>query len=485
MPRKTHQKQPVNPNPPTKAKAKLIRSLLLIQLIILRHNRSTSFAQSGGSADAAPWFDSLVKDVASVLNKNKQSPPKRKRVVSPPKNPKRSKDGSDSLSDSDSDFCVEFDDDDYYNMDEFDPDNSSKTGDRHSSLDQIHKEQFLTFMKDFVESYSSRPSREGKRNDGSRRPCPSHKSLRFASDSRDSERNSRTNQERSFTFGCMAPESPTKYPTSSRSNSHDSALIKSLRSDKASNKLAETFLQLAGLSHKDSADLFKSANAKKSGEHRKASDCAPIPNKWPQELLDRPRGSETSYNELTLAEFMSGNLGLMDLGLNSSNSNDNLRNQLHYYRTLCDDVVDYGWPLVREAHKLVLIALEQGQLNPADIDGLLEKRKTALERGFRHQKVPDSQSMTNQNPNVPSTSSGVKPNSSDKNAPGVLLRVCKHYNDGQCNFAKEHQKGAYLWTHICGHCWHRLKQKRSHPECECETKKKDMPKQGKNEKGGT
>ena len=182
---------------------------------------------------------------------------------------------------------------------------------------------------------------------------------------------------------------------------------------------------------------------------------------------------------------MSGNLGLMDLGLTNSSSIESLKHQIHYYRSLCDDVVDYGWPLVREAHKLVPVALEQGQLNPADIDGLLQKRKTALERGFRHSKSSEVQQSNPQVPNLPSTSSANRPVSADRNAPGVLLRVCKHFNDGRCNFQKEHQKGAYLWTHICGFCWHRLKQKRAHPECECETKKKDTTKQGKNEKWGT
>ena len=446
-----------------------------------RDSQDQSPQQQGDSSQSAPWFNSLVKDVASVLNKSKHSPSKSKGLVSPPKGVKRRREGSESQSDSESDFYVELDDEDYYNMDEFEPDFDSG---KRSSFDPKQKEDFVDFMKDFVESYSTRPSRETRRRASDNGHMPSHKSLRFASEGRRNTANKDKN-DNSFSFGCMSSNSPTKKMSGSRSSSHDSALINSLRNDKASNKLAETFLQLAGLSHKDSSDLFRSANAKKSGEHRKASDCAPIPIKWPQELLDRPRGSETSYNELSLAEFMSGNLGLMDLGLSSSSSIESLRHQIQYYRSLCDDVVDYGWPLVREAHKLVLVALEQGQLNPTDIDGLLQKRKIALDRGFRHNKSNEVQQSSTQATTLPSTSSANKPSSSDKTAPGVLLRVCKHFNDGRCNFQKEHQKGAYLWTHICGFCWHRLKQKRAHPECECETKKKDINKQGKNEKGGT
>ena len=177
---------------------------------------------------------------------------------------------------------------------------------------------------------------------------------------------------------------------------------------------------------------------------------------------------------------MIGNLGLIDLSLPHEIGFDLIRKQIHYFRTLCDDALDYSWPLVREAHKAVLLALEQGQLSPDDIEGMLERKKLCLERAFRHKG--DSPSTTSS-----SFSSANRTGGTDKTSPGVLLRVCKHYNEGKCNFPKEHQKGAYLWTHICGFCWNKLKQKRSHPECECETKKKDQekPEKGKNEKGGT
>ena len=190
---------------------------------------------------------------------------------------KASKDieGGESQSDSESDYLVELDDEDYYDIDDFDPDIDSS---KRSSFDHNQREEFLGFMKDFIDSYSTRPSRDTRHNAHSSYPLPSQKSLRFASEGRKSKEKE-DKHDNSFSFGCMSIDSPGKVPTNSRSSSHDSALINSLRNNKASNKLAETFLQLAGLSHKDSTDLFRSANAKKSGEHWKASDCAPIPIK--------------------------------------------------------------------------------------------------------------------------------------------------------------------------------------------------------------
>ena len=55
---------------------------------------------------------------------------------------------------------------------------------------------------------------------------------------------------------------------------------------------------MAGLSQAESSEFFKRAHAKKSGEFRKPSDVAPVEIKWPQELLDRPRGHEVGYNDL-------------------------------------------------------------------------------------------------------------------------------------------------------------------------------------------
>ena len=272
-------------------------------------------------------------------------------------------------------------------------------------LTDSHKNDFLKFMQSFVESYNNR----GSSLDSSLR-----KSVRFSPDT-DLNAGPSHRPTGPFSFGCPAVQTRNKNGSRIRSNSHDPSLVSSLRSDNNSNNLAETFLQLAGLSQNDTSDLFKKVNARKSGEHRKASDIAPIQIKWPQELLDRPAGKETGYNELSLAEFMSGNLGLINLGLPNDPSFDFVRNQIHYFRTLCDDAVDYSWPLVREAHKAVLLALEQGLLNPDDLEGMLVKKKLCLERAFRH-KAESNTSFPSTLP--PANRTG----GPDKTAPGFFAQ---------------------------------------------------------------
>ena len=129
----------------------------------------------------------------------------------------------------------------------------------------------------------------------------------------------------------------------------------------------------------------------------------------------------------------------------------------------------------------MLLALEKGSINPNDFEAMHDRRKLCLDRAYRHQR---SGELNLSGPSSYNTQSNRSQNT-DKAAPGVLLRVCKHFNEGKCNFSKEHAKGAYLWTHICSFCWHRLKVKRFHAEKDCEAKKKDPKDVGKNEKGGT
>ena len=99
-------------------------------------------------------------------------------------------------------------------------------------------------------------------------------------------------------------------------------------------------------------------------------------------MLERSRGKEIGYNDLSVAEFLSGNLAMMESGLPDSKYYALIRSQLGYFRTLCEDISDYNWALVREAHKAVLLSIEKGALDPNDLKTMEIKRKSALERAY-------------------------------------------------------------------------------------------------------
>ena len=434
---------------------------------------------------SAPWFSSLVQDVASILNKE-GSPLKRKRVDGPVDSNKKGRtDGSDvssleaeSLGDSDFDLG----DEEYY-FDEFDDvlDDGNATNNANSGgFLNSQKRELLDFMDGFVTSYESNRSKVTKGGKAKKASVSPRKGSRSPINS------TAFRSDEVFTYPTPSGSQISNSGPSVSQPAKDRNFIRSLKQDRQANKVAENFLQLAGLSQSESSDLFRKANAKKSGEHRKPSDSAPIEIRWPQEMLERPRGLEVGYNDLSVAEFLSGNLAIVENGLPDSKYYATIRSQLGYFRTLCEDISDYNWPLVREAHKAVLLSIEKGALDPNDLQTMEIKRKSALERAYRHQgPIP----VSNSDFMAASTSKANfnnKPSnqSASSSAPGLLLRICKHFNEGKCSFDKEHQKGAYLWTHICGFCWHRLKQKRNHQENECEAKRKDVSKGPKNEKGG-
>ena len=439
--------------------------------------------------DDAPWFSSLVNDVASVLNRD-GSPLKRKASsdASAGNSKKRQHnapvDHDDSVNYSGDDSDFDMGDDDYF-YDQFDDvlDDCNATNNANTGgLLKSQKKELLDFMESFISAYDNK--RVKSMSDKSDNvEVASRKTLRFTADPGQGPVTSAPANE-SFRFPVPFGSQHLSSDWPIGADSRDRSFVNSLKQDRQANKVAENFLQLAGLSQSESSDLFRKANAKKSGEHWKPSDSAPVEIRWPQEMLDRPRGLEIGYNELTVAEFLAGNLSIIEAGPPDSKYYALVRAQLGYFRTLCEDISDYNWGLVREAHKAVLLSIEKGNLDPNDLQTMEIKRKSALERAYRHQGPIPINPDNLPGPSPKPTGSSKSPfSSSSSAAPGLLLRICKHYNEGRCSFEKEQQKGAYLWTHICGFCWHRLKQKRSHQENECEAKKRDSNKASKNEKG--
>ena len=362
-------------------------------------------SMSSGSAarEEAPWFSSLVHDVASVLNKE-GSPLKRKLADNTSGSNKKQKsnldssdvdvvdNGSEHESGNDSDF--DLGDEDYY-YDQFDDilDDGNTTNNANSGgFLNSQKRELLDFMESFISAYDNRG------HCASSGPGKSAKTLHDVSSNNNPRKTLRFPPESARTNASNPKDESLKLPVPFGSQfldasssvcppSHDKSFVQSLKQDRQANKVTETFLQLAGLSQSESSDLFRKANAKKSGEHRKPSDSSPVEIRLPQEMLERPRGSETGYNDLSVTKFLSGNLAIIEAGLPDSKYYALIRAQLGYFRTLCDDISDYNWALVREAHKAVLLSIEKGALDPNDLGLDIEWYECVLRINFEAVKV--------------------------------------------------------------------------------------------------
>ena len=307
-----------------------------------------SSVENSESNNNAPWFSSLVRDVASVLGKE-NSPLKRKLLESSSSPSKRQRFADEEFlnefTEDDSYYGLE--DEDYYddqfgdNFNDFNSTNNANSGG--PALSQ--KKELLNFMEDFMRAFDNKQSNKQNVSVTNHRPS--------CSKNGDERVSSKDNSKSGFDQHNFGQTSQVPFATADESlkqsgesfsfptpfgclnlghASNDGAnFVKSLKQDRHANKVAENFLQLAGLSQSESSDIFRKANAKKSGEHRKPSDSAPIEIRWPQEMLERPRGSEVGYNDLSVAEFISGNLALMESGLPHSKYYALVRAQLNYF----------------------------------------------------------------------------------------------------------------------------------------------------------
>ena len=205
---------------------------------------------SGNANDEAPWFSSLVHDVASVLNRE-GSPLKRKASSDPPagKSRKRQRsvlvdhDDIDDNSGDDSDFDMG---DEEYFYDQFDDvleDVNATNNANAGGLLNSQKRELLEFMESFISAYDSKkdkPVSDKPDNAG----VSSRKSLRFPPDaSQGLVASAPTDESFRFPVPFGSQRLSSDWPAST--TNRDRSFVNSLKQDRQANKVAENFLQLA------------------------------------------------------------------------------------------------------------------------------------------------------------------------------------------------------------------------------------------------
>ena len=153
-PKKSKKSSSKNPSSKTpKGKKSVKRSL--IKNLGFRKVSGSDKSGSKAIPKNAPWFSSLVREVASVLGK---SPIKRKSSDNGHNVDDDLVEGS-IMSDQGSDYYVDFEDEDYYRFDERDPDipDSADKNNKGSNINPESnlKDDFITFVENFVSSHKS------------------------------------------------------------------------------------------------------------------------------------------------------------------------------------------------------------------------------------------------------------------------------------------------------------------------------------------
>ena len=190
------------------------------------------------------------------------------------------------------------------------------------------------------------------------------------------------------------------------------------------------------------------ANTKKSGETRRCTDRVLLDIHWPHEKVHRLQGAHANYGNLSFPEFMAGSLSILSMSLPSLSP---IVGQLDYLTKLSLEAHDPQWPLVRTAHREVLLSIEHGDLGLTDFQGWQDFRKDTLE--------PLKSAAPANNAIPPLMGANFSQNNSQSNARNnrnrsQTLKTCRNYNNGNCFSHMDHNQpnSNMRWTHICAYC---------------------------------
>ena len=173
---------------------------------------------------------------------------------------------------------------------------------------------------------------------------------------------------------------------------------------------------------------------KKSGRYNTTETTTVGPSfRWPNEgLVSASHLRKPSYNDLTLAQWTSGQLANILLVEDSTLS----QNMLTQMATALRDAISLPWPVVRSAWAVPMTDIEESRLTWGD------HMQWSLNR------ISNSQLAMH--------------NTQSVNSSGSKIRICRFFNEGSCSNEGHH--GTY--KHFCNFCY---KQGRSlvHPETRC------------------
>ena len=109
------------------------------------------------------------------------------------------------------------------------------------------------------------------------------------------------------------------------------------------------------------------------------------------------------------------------------------------------DALELNWATAKRAHAAVLTEIERGHASWGDLTQIDRIRQRFTQRALKN----------------PSSS-----NSEDQ------VRICKHYNEGNCNHSRDHVEGRITYKHACFACHRAVKRHYPHPEERCNRAKR-------------
>ena len=175
---------------------------------------------------------------------------------------------------------------------------------------------------------------------------------------------------------------------------------------------------------------------------------------WPQDcaFVGHLRARVT-YEQLTQAQFVLGFLRSVQ-----EEQDPYLRsNMVEYLTKLYQNACDHSWQVAKGAHLVVMTKMEEGLVTWGDLKKVNKVRKTYV-KASNTLNSGDSHNNNNTNTKkVPKKPSSVP---------------CREYNEGRCSRTVDHDIGLITHKHVCAFCMYTLSRLYSHPESQCNNKKR-------------
>ena len=118
---------------------------------------------------------------------------------------------------------------------------------------------------------------------------------------------------------------------------------------------------------------------------------------------------------------------------------------LQYQGNIMQDALELNWATAKRAHAAVLTEIERGNTSWADQAGVDRIRQRFTQRAL---KVQGTTSQEEQ------------------------VKICKRFNEDNCNHTRDHTEGRILYKHACFTCYKAVKRHYPHPDAKCNRAKK-------------
>jgi hypothetical protein len=129
------------------------------------------------------------------------------------------------------------------------------------------------------------------------------------------------------------------------------------------------------------------------------------------------------------------------------------RLMMAHLRNLMEDAVFHGWEPVKQAHSIILSALESGAFTWADELQMAEKRRSASQTCSRDSLVPPASSKPfpqGRQAGRVGGNPGFRQNSS---VGRKIVKTCLYFNNNVCVKKSDHEEGNIFFSHICSQCF--------------------------------